>query len=89
MKELCFASFPAFPAECKKDPMKQVADLEELDEEEMLMRAIDLSLEEEEEEDKKEEKEGVVAQKGLDPIKIYGSGEHSCKTSFCLREPVF
>ena len=48
--------------------MNQVADLEELDEEEMLVSAIAMSLEE-------EEKEGEVAQEELGFVKIQGSGE--------------
>ena len=61
-KQLCFASFPKLSAECNKDLVNQVTGLEELDEE-MLVRAIAMSL---------EEKEGEVAQEELGSIKING-----------------
>ena len=63
---------PNFPAEGKTDPVNQVTDLEELNEEEMLMRAIAMSLEEEEEEEE-------VSEEELDSIKIQSSGELSQK----------
>ena len=56
---------PNFPAEGKTDPVNQVTDLEELNEEEMLMRAIAMSLEEEEE----------VSEEELGSIKVQESGE--------------
>ena len=54
--------------------MNQVTELEELDEEEMMIRAIAMSLEDEEkEEEEKEERE--VTREELSSIKIQGSGE--------------
>ena len=44
-----------FPADVNGDPVNQMTDLEELNEEEMLMRAIAMSLEEEKEEVSEEE----------------------------------
>ena len=58
---------PNFPAEGKTDPVNQVTDLVELNEEEMLMRAIAMSLEEEEEEE--------VSEEELGSIKVQESGE--------------
>ena len=55
--------------------MNQVTSLEDLDEEEMLMRAIAMSLEE-------EQKEGEVAQEELGSINIKGSGELLQKAYF-------
>ena len=53
-----------------------MTDLEQLDEEEMLFRAIAMSLEEEKEKEEKEEKEEEeVTQEELSSIKIQGSGE--------------
>ena len=57
---------PNFPAEGNTDPVNQVTDLEELNEE-MLMRAIAMSLEEEEEEE--------VSEEELGSIKVQESGE--------------
>ena len=54
------------------DPVNQVTDLEELNEEEMLMRAIAMSLEEEKEE---------VSEEELGSIKIQESGELLQKAS--------
>ena len=68
-KHSVFPSFPNFPAEGNKDPVIQVTVLEELNEEDMLMRAIAMSLEEEEE----------VSEEELDSIKIQSSGELSQK----------
>ena len=59
---------PNFPAEGKTDPVNQVTDLVELNEEEMLMRAIAMSLEEEEEEEE-------VSEEELGSIKVQESGE--------------
>ena len=59
---------PNFPAEGNTDPVNQVTDLEELNEEEMLMRAIAMSLEEEEEEEE-------VSEEELGSIKVQESGE--------------
>ena len=56
---------PNFPAEGNTDPVNQVTDLEELNEEEMLMRAIAMSLEEEEE----------VSEQELGSKKVQESGE--------------
>ena len=58
---------PNFPAEGKTDPVNQVTDLVELNEEEMLMRAIAMSLEEEEEEE--------VSEQELGSKKVQESGE--------------
>ena len=60
---------PNFPAEGNTDPVNQVTDLEELNEEEMLMRAIAMSLEEEEEEEEE------VSEEELGSIKVQESGE--------------
>ena len=54
---------PNFPAEGNTDPANQVTDLEELNEEEMLVRAIAMSLEEE------------VSEQELGSIKVQESGE--------------
>ena len=59
---------PNFPAEGNTDPVNQVTDLEELNEEEMLMRAIAMSLEEEEEEEE-------VSEEEQGSIKVQESGE--------------
>ena len=59
---------PNFPAEGKTDPVNQVTDLVELNEEEMLMRAIAMSLEEEEEEEE-------VSEQELGSKKVQESGE--------------
>ena len=60
-----FVSFPNFPVESNKDPVNQVAtNMEELDEEEMLMRAIAMSLGEEE-----------ISEEEITSIKIQGPGE--------------
>ena len=58
---------PNFPAEGNTDPVNQVTDLEELNEGEMLMRAIPMSLEEEEEKE--------VSEEELGSIKVQESGE--------------
>ena len=64
---------PNFPAEGNTDPVNQVTDLEELNEE-MLMRAIAMSLEEEEEEEE-------VSEEELGSIKVQESGELLQKAS--------
>jgi len=63
--------------ECNKGLVNQVTSLEDLDEEEMLMRAIAMSLEE-------EQKEGEVAQEELGSINIKGSEE---EVLACLPPP--
>ena len=52
-----------------------MTDLEEMDEEEMLMRAITMSLEEKEEREEEEREGRDVTEEELESIKIQGSGE--------------
>ena len=68
------------------DPVNQVTDLEELNEEEMLMRAIAMSLEEEEEVKEEEELEEVkeeteqkkFSEEELNITRHQGSGDPCC-----------